>query len=219
MFDWLVEIEKPHTTDDRLEDGVLKIKRMESQSDPHIMSEVCQLFTSYSVIIGSDAMSQLPTPNEVAKNIIVNEIAPHYTDVKEIYINGVLRTINVRGLKPRSKRIIQDKLIEGIYPVVPDLYRSDNPNIATGKRDLKYFSICYEALSPLNTIETEKLRYFFQNTFFADSGSLFLAPIGWVIEDKLRESLTLRTFSVFARSIILVVDSTNYCVIGLDIYG
>jgi hypothetical protein len=217
MFDWLVEIEKPNTIEDCL-DGALEIKRMGSQSDTHDMSDVCQLFTAYSVIIGSDALSQLPTPSEIALNLIVTEISPHYTDVKEVYKNGVLRSINVRGLKPHSRKIIEEKLIKGIYPVVTDLYRNNNLNLATGKRNVKYFSVRNEVMSPLNTQETEKLNYFFQNTFFADSGSVLLAPTGWVLEDKLKDSLTLRTFTVFAHSLILVVDTKDNNVIGLDIY-
>ncbi|MCU6795125.1 hypothetical protein OB236_23745 [Paenibacillus sp. WQ 127069] len=66
MFEWLVEIEKPHTIEDSL-NGALKITRMDSQSDSHDMNEVCQLFSAYSVIIGDNALSQLPTPNEVVK--------------------------------------------------------------------------------------------------------------------------------------------------------
>jgi hypothetical protein len=62
-------------------------------------------------------------------------------DVKEVHINGVLRSINVMGLKPHSRKIIVEKLIEGIYPVVTDLYRNNNLNLATGKRNVKYFSV------------------------------------------------------------------------------
>ncbi|MCU6795124.1 hypothetical protein OB236_23740 [Paenibacillus sp. WQ 127069] len=116
-------------------------------------------------------------------------------------------------------KIIQEKLNKGIYPVVTDLYRNNNLNLATGKRDIKYYSVRNEAISPLITQETEKLEIFFQNTFFADTGSVFFSPTGWILEDKLRDSITLRTFSVFSRSIILVVDKKDNSVIGLDIYG
>ncbi|MFS0555106.1 hypothetical protein [Brevibacillus sp. 179-C9.3 HS] len=218
MFEWVEEVEEPQITCDNVS-GELKIRRVESTLEPHEMSEVCQLFAAYSVITGMDAMSQFPTPNEVAKNLILTEIVPHYTDVKEIYYDGVLQRINVHGIEPSSRKIIQDKLFQGIYPVVTDLYRSKNLNLATSTREVKYYRVRKEAIRPLYTRETEKVGYFFQHTFFAESGSVFLAPTGWTFENELRESFAIRTFCVFARSLILVVDTQDNCVIGLDIYG
>ncbi|UVI29324.1 hypothetical protein [Paenibacillus spongiae] len=71
----------------------------------------------------------------------------------------------------------------------------------------------------MHTQETEKIREFFQNSFFADSGSVFLVPTGWVLEEALQESLALRTFRAFAESLLLVVDAKDNRVVGLDLYG
>ncbi|WP_219837657.1 hypothetical protein [Paenibacillus sp. R14(2021)] len=131
----------------------------------------------------------------------------------------MLQSINVIGLKPNSRKLIENKLSDGIYPVVTDLYRNADLNLATGRRKLKYFSVRKEAIIPLNTLETEKLGDFFHNPFFADTGSVFLAPTGWVLEEKLRESVTIRTFIVFARLLILVVDSSDNRIVGIDIYA
>lgn len=218
MFEWLVEIEKPNQ-DESIYPSSLQMKVLESPLEPTDISEVGQLFAAYSVIIGSDAMTQIPTPNETSINLISTEIIPHYTNVKGVYNDGELQRINVRGLKPTSKMIIENKLKDGIYPVVTDLYRSDDLNLATGKRSLKYFSIQKADITPLITRETEKMHHFFQNTFFADTGSVFLSPTGWLLEEKLRESVAIRTFVVFANSIVLVVDEGDNRIVGLDIYA
>ncbi|TDF91319.1 hypothetical protein [Paenibacillus piri] len=173
MFDWLVEIEKPYSNESSYQSS-FKMKKFESPFEPTDISEVGQLFAAYSVIIGSDAMTQIPTPNETSINIISTEIIPHYTDVKGVYIDDVLQSINVKGLKLTSKIIIGNKLRGGIYPVVTDLYRNDDLNLPTGRRSLKYFSIRKKDIIPLITRETEKLEHFFNNTFFADTGSVFL---------------------------------------------
>lgn len=218
MFEWLVEIEKPNP-DESSYLSSFQMKRFESPLQPTDMSEVAQLFAAFSVIIGSDAMTQIPTPNETSINLINTEIIPHYTNVKGVYNDGVLQRINVRGLKQTSEMIIKNKLKDGIYPVVTDLYRSDDLNLATGRRSLKYFSIRKEDIIPLITRETEKLQHFFQNTFFADTGSIFLSPTGWLLEEKLRESVAIRTFVVFASSLVLVVDEGDNRIVGLDIYA
>ncbi|NRG47877.1 hypothetical protein HRF87_24455 [Bacillus sp. CRN 9] len=54
----------------------------------------------------------------------MEEVVPHYKVVKEIFIDGELKEINVFCLKDHSKRIIKELLLEGVYPVIPDLYRS-----------------------------------------------------------------------------------------------
>lgn len=218
MLEWLEEVEEPHNIEEDVS-GELHIRRLESTPAPHEMNEVCQLFAAASVITGIDVMSQFPTPNEVAKSLILTEIAPYYSDVKEIYYDGVLRRINVRGIKPSASKFIQDKLVQGIYPVVTDLYRSENFNHATGPREVKYYQVRKEAIHPLHTPETEKVGYFFRHTFFAETGSVFLSPTGWTLEDGLRESITIRTFYTFAQSLILVVDAQDNSVIGLDVYG
>lgn len=218
MFEWLVEIEKPYSNENSYQSS-FKMMKLESPFEPIDITEVGQLFAAYSVIIGSDAMTQIPTPNETSINIITTEIIPHYRDVKGVYNDGVLQRINVKGLKPTSKRIIENKLKDGIYPVVTDLYRNDDLNLATGRRSLKYFSIRKEEILPLITRETEKLEHFFHNTFFAKKGSVFFCPTGWILEEKLRESVAIRTFIVFASSLVLVVDASDNRIVGLDIYA
>lgn len=131
----------------------------------------------------------------------------------------MLRQINVKGLKPASKEMIINKLHDGIYPVVTDLYRSDDLNLATGRRRLKYFAIRQERIDPLHNRETEKLKDFFQSTYFADTGSVFLCPTGWLLEANLSESVAIRTFCAFANSTILVVDADDNRIVGLDIYA
>ncbi|MDB5052351.1 MAG: hypothetical protein JWM44_401 [Bacilli bacterium] len=218
MFDWLYEIEKPII---RLNDesGELRIKKINSEISLNQMSEVCQLFASFSVIIGSDALTELPTTNDDALNTIMNEIVPHYLDVKEIYIGGILRKINVRRLKRNSSKMIEELLSDGIYPVIPDLYRSNSPNLATEPRKLKYFSVRQELISQPHIMETEKIKNFFNNSFFAETGSVFITPTGWSLEENLKESITIRTFCTFANKIILVIDTKDRSVVGLDIHG
>ncbi|KXY31477.1 hypothetical protein [Bacillus sp. FSL K6-0067] len=58
------------------------------------------------------------------------------------------------------------------------------------------------------------ISYFFQKNSY-----ISLLPTGWILEDSLKESITIRSFCTFANKIVLVVDESNQEVISLDIYG
>ncbi|NHM33825.1 hypothetical protein [Neobacillus terrae] len=81
MFEWLCEIEKPFLPTNN-ENGELKIKRIELHNGLLNMSEVCQLFACFDMLLNEQALTSFPTPNEKAIRIILNEIVPHYEDVK-----------------------------------------------------------------------------------------------------------------------------------------
>ncbi|MFF5400343.1 hypothetical protein ACFY5J_23980 [Peribacillus butanolivorans] len=122
MFKWITEIDEPPFGFNN-ENSELSIKRIDSTVELNEMSPVCQLFASFDVILDDDSLTSLPTPNDNALETILNEVVPHYLDIKQIFIDGKLKEINVRCLKKESKKIVQDLLSNGIYPVIPDLYR------------------------------------------------------------------------------------------------
>jgi hypothetical protein len=217
MLEWITEIEKKYPSNN--ENGQLSIKRFNSTVELNEMSSVCQFFASFDVILDENALTVLPTPNDKALNIIMNEVVPHYIDVKQIFIDGKLKEINVRGLKEESKKIVKDLFLKGGYPVMLDLYRTNNLNLATGPRNLKHYLIKQQSLSPLHLSETETIREFLESTFFAEKGSIMLQPTGWKLDDTLKESVTIRAFSTFAKQIVLVVDDKDKSVVGLNIYG
>ncbi|MFD2043013.1 hypothetical protein ACFSTA_01685 [Ornithinibacillus salinisoli] len=218
MFEWLTEIKKPQLPF-HIDNGKLKIEKVESEISLSNMSEVCQFFASVDVIIGSDGLTILPTPTEYSFHTIMNEIVPHYLDVKKIFMNGKLKEINVSCLKEESKKIVEDLFPNNVYPVIPDLYRSNNLNIATKPRALKNYLVNQELIKPLHLKETENIREFFMSSFFAENGSIMLQPTGWKLDDDLKESITIRTFSTFAKRIVLLVDETDQSVVSLEIYG
>ncbi|WP_245805841.1 hypothetical protein [Bacillus alkalicellulosilyticus] len=218
MLKWITEIDEP-SSEFNNDYGELNIEIIETTNDLKEMSPVCQFFASFDVILETDSLLTLPTPNQNVLKKIMDEVVPHYRDIKQIIIDGELKEINVLGLKEESKRIVQYSLSNGIYPVISDLYRTKNLSLPTEPRDLKYYMVNQEMITPLQIDGTEEIRDFLKNTFFTDRGSIALQPTGWKLEDDLKESVTIRTFSTFAKQIVLVVDDNNMSVVGLDIYG
>ena len=218
MFEWISEIEEPILGSKEV-NGELRLKRIESKEDLFRINEICQLFASFDVILNENALTSFPTPNQKAKSIIMNDVVPHYVDVKQIFIDGKLKEINVRGLKEKSKKMIEDLLLNGIYPVVPDLFRSKSLEMRSYPKTLKYYTINKQYINELYIKETEDLFDFLNCSFFAENGSIMLQPTGWTLEDNLKESVTIRTFSSFAKQVVLVVNVSDKSVVGVDIYG
>ncbi|UOE95207.1 hypothetical protein [Alkalihalobacillus sp. LMS39] len=218
MYEWLTSIKEPEN-EMNFENGELEIVPINSTGVLTEMSEVCLFFASYDVLLKTDALATFPVPNEKALKMTMEEIVPHYSDVKQIFIDGKLTEINVRCLKDASKKMVQDKLSVGSYPVIPDLYRSKERDNFPISRKLNYFEVNQAQIEPLYLKETEKLQRFITYSFLAKYGSLSLQPKGWFLEEKLKESATIRLFSSFAKRMVLVVDDKDGNVVGLDIYG
>lgn len=155
------------------------------------------------VILEEDVYTSFPIPNDVTLNIVKNE----------------LHEIFMIGLKEGSKQTLKELLTNGIYPVVPDLYRSHSFNRIVGRRTLKYYSVAFDCIDPMFLIETQEIAYFLKHSFFEKEDCISLVPTGWFLEDSLKESIKIRSYCNFANKIVLVVDESNQEVFSLHIYG
>jgi hypothetical protein len=182
MFKWLEEINEPPFQVKR-NDGELKIKRLETTTvELNEMSPVFQFFASYDLILGQDSLTSLPTPNESALETILNEVVPHYSNVKQIFIDGKLKEINVMNLKESSKIMLKGLLLSNkIFPVIPDLYRTKKLNWTTKPRKLKYYLVRQDLIKPVHNKEAEQLGDFLKDSYFAESGSIMLSPTRWKV--------------------------------------
>ncbi len=218
MYDWLIEIEEQKYPSPTINEDFY-IKKISPVSSNTTLSPICQLFSGMDVILEEDVYTSFPITNDVALNIIKNELIPHYKNVKQVFINNELHEIFMIGLKEESKQTLKALLTNGIYPVVPDLYRSRSFNRIVGRRKLKYYSVLFNCIDPMFLIETQEIAYFLKHSFFEIEDCISLVPTGWLLEDSLKESILIRSFCTFANKIVLVVDESNQEVISLDIYG
>lgn len=218
MFDWLIEIDEPKYSESNIDEN-FHIKKIPTVSSTPNISPICQLFSGMDIILKEDVYTSFPITNDVTLNIVKNELTPHYKDVKQVFINNELHEIFMIGLKEESKQTLKELLTNGIYPVVPDLYRSCSFNRIVGRRTLKYYSVLFDCIDPMFLKETQEIAYFLKHSFFEKEDCISLVPTGWILEDSLKESITLRSFCTFANKIVLVVDESNQEVISLDIYG
>ncbi|HDR8184152.1 TPA: hypothetical protein QC116_006022 [Bacillus thuringiensis] len=218
MYDWLIEIEEQKYPAPTINEDFY-IEKASPVSSNTSLSPICQLFSGMDVILEEDVYTSFPITNDITLNIVKNELIPHYKDVNQVFINNELHEIFMIGLKEESKQTLKALLTNGIYPVVPDLYRSCFFNRVVGRRKLKYYSVLFDCIDPMFLKETQEIAYFLKHSFFQKEGCISLVPTGWFVKESLNDSITLRSFCTFANEIVLVVDESNQEVISLDIYG
>jgi hypothetical protein len=218
VYEWLKEIEEPIYTY-KEEPGELRIQSFQSNTSLYKMSYIFQIFASVNIIFNQDFLSSFPAPNSHALKIIHSEIVPHYSEVKQIFIDENLIKINVRFLKAESRKMLTNLLTSGIHPIVPDLYRNMEFNISPYPRKLKYYLVNKEEIKQKAFDGTEENSEFLRCSFFANNGLLSLMPSGWFLDDSLKESVTLQSLSTFAKQIILMVNENDNRVIAIYIYG
>ncbi|MGG0705527.1 hypothetical protein [Bacillus paramobilis] len=136
MYDWLIEIEEQKYPAPTISEDFY-IEKAPPISSNTSLRPICQLFSGMDVILEEDVYTSFPITNDITLNIVKNELIPHYKDVKQVYINNGLHGIFMIVLKEKSKQSLKALLTNGIYPVVPNLYRSCSFNKIIGRRTLK----------------------------------------------------------------------------------
>jgi hypothetical protein len=219
MFDWIIEIDEPKQTL-TIENGDFEIEYLPKQISLPNMNEVCQLLAAFHVIINNETLTIIPIKNKKTLDLVLTEITPHYSEVRKIIINNKVEEINLKDLKDESKKIFEKLSSDGIYPVIPDLYRDNKISRIRGSQsNIKFFSLVYEKITPLNIEGTVIVEKFFKDSFFAKDNFVSLTPTGWYLTNELKNSVTLRSFCTFATQIVLTVDLYDNSVLRLDIYG
>ncbi|SMQ81058.1 hypothetical protein SAMN05444673_4113 [Bacillus sp. OV166] len=152
-------------------------------------------------------------------DVIIKELVPHYKDVKQFFVHGKFKEIQLSELKKESKELVKGLLSQGYFPVVSDLYRVTESTQSTGKRNLKFFVVRKESVSPLILKENERFQQFVYNNSFQKNKPFVLQPVGWKFQEDLRDSITIRYFSNFAEQMILLVNTVDDSIRAIYIFG
>ncbi len=192
-----------------------EMKRMMTD-DPTEMSALGQYFTAASVWLSVDFTVAIPVLDEEVRERIMQEVAPHFAEVKQVVRKGRIETVYLRQLKPGSVKLFNDNQA-GILPVMKDLYRHHDigDRYAGRKRELVHYTVKVNALEPYEEDGAGELQALLRKAFFGEEVTDFgLLPLGWQFDDSLRHSLALRFLAGFAPNLTITVDQdTNEVVL------
>lgn len=189
--------------------------------DPAGMSALGQYFTAASVWLSGDLNFRvgIPVHNEEVRERVMNEVAPHFAEVKQWARKGRIETVYLQHLKPGSIKLF-DENKAGILLVMKDLYRHhDIGDRYTGhKRKLIHYTVKVDALEPYEEEGAGELQALLRKAFFGevvtDFGHL---PLGWQFDDSLRHSVALRFLAGFAPNLTITVDQGTNEVVMLHL--
>ncbi|SMQ80906.1 hypothetical protein SAMN05444673_4032 [Bacillus sp. OV166] len=196
------------------------VRLIKSEKSLNEISVICFFYAAPEVIL-EDHQSVLvfQDMNPWLQEVIMKELVPHYKVVKEFFVQGKFKEIQLSELKKESKELVKSLLSKGYYPVVSDLYRGTQSEQSTGPRNLKYFLIKKESVNPLELKENKRIQQFLLNESFQKNRPFFLKPVGWKLQEDLRDSITIRSFYNFAEKIVLLVNTVDDSIIGIYIFG
>lgn len=218
MLNWIEEF-KP-INNSRMEQPPLRrvhLKKISLEA-PSSMTELARFVSAGSVLLADNMMNGLSAKDETARNLIMNDIAPHFIDVKLVYVEGEVEAVNIQYLKEESKKRF-DSTSNGIIQVIHDLYRTRDMSVwkSEHRRELIQFAVKIHELDTYDIPHTEDLKEFLKRGYFDLGEEFCLIPTGWTLEEELKESITLRFFATFTPRITLFVDSSNGQVVMLQL--
>lgn len=226
MFSWIKEIHKEDVFGNRDENAIpihvpFKIEKLDAKESIYNMTVFAQFLNASSVLLPGNTSVQLEIENDEIYNLILKELVPHYEKVKVVLIDNRINTILMEQLKNDSVEIFRSMEQSGeLSPLIMDFYRSSERNLLGPhkmRRICRYFIVLLDKLEPMNLTGTDSLRKWIEDGYKQPNERLAFSPTGWVLEDELQKSVSLRFFASFCPSLLLVVDADDMKVIGLDI--
>ncbi|KAI7255709.1 hypothetical protein KC345_g11090, partial [Hortaea werneckii] len=154
-------------SDEMLERGADFTGRMEPQPQPSGMTALAQYFIAAGVWLSEDYYLSIPMRNEEAGKQVLEEVTPHFAEVRQYGSDGVVTELVLKQLKPASRALFLATSTD-VLPVMQDLYRHHD----TGgwenavKRTVVYFTVNAAELVPYEGEEMKELQTVLRKLYF-----------------------------------------------------
>lgn len=193
-----------------------RMERVDDLPDPTSMTALGQFYAAACLGHSDSVVIDLPVPDSETEQLILNEIASHFADVRRISVENEGNSIRMMQLKPGS-RLLCEAAVMGAMPIFKDLYRhSSTVSLYQGKRrTLLLFSIETSRLEPYVDEDLNPLNHLLCKAYLNSGKEYNVTPRGWILNEDLCESIALRFFAGFSPSITLYVDEDTNEVVML----
>lgn len=156
---------------DRLTD--FHVNRLTMDKPPSGMTALGQYFIASSVLDDQSFAQVIPVQDEAIRAILMEQVAPHFTVVREAGHEGVIESFFLEQLRPESK-ILFEETKTGILPVIQDLYRHKDmsSHYHEGKRQLIHYPVNLELLTPYDAPDVQELQTLLRKFYFKSGESV-----------------------------------------------
>ncbi|MFS0783084.1 hypothetical protein [Bacillus sp. 1P06AnD] len=214
-MDWLKEIsEEEYWNLQRESKDVTRpeIKVISNQQEGNNITEIAQFIIAPSLIYNTDVLSYFPITNKSVYNIIKDEVYPHFKVIQELKFSGELRAVQVKSVKNTS--LEQFKAFKyQVHPYIQELYFKNpfhkmNSHFQISKKLLFYEVIKDGIISQVRKEDT--LLSFIKKTYLDNNNSCYtIQPIGWKLDENLRNSKVISELSNIANKVIICIDNES----------
>jgi hypothetical protein len=219
LFDWIEESMPTNRSAKQILGRRFNLKKVSLES-PAYMTELARLLSAGSALLSDNMMNVYSAKDETVRYLIMNDIAPHFEDVKIVYVEDEIDVVNMQYLKEESKKMF-DSTNNGIIQVIHDLFRNNDMSVWTDgkKRELTRYSVKLNELDKYDIDNINDIQDFFTKGYFDLNEEFGFIPTGWTFVDELKESKALRFFATFIPTITLVVDLSDKQVVMIQLSG
>lgn len=186
-------------------------ERLTSPDVQNDMSLLGQFFVAPRVLIDGRTPVQIPLFDNEIREIVLQEIAPHFTSCKIMHFQGETKTIGLlTGVKPSSQELFLQLRKEGcLHPVIADLFRDGKPTDESIPSAYTLCEINKESVGVSEPKGFSELWSFFCNTTIKEEGHFTAVPIGWEFGEHLTNSLYVQALNAVSSHIRMYVDTES----------
>lgn len=187
------------------------ISIVETESkEPQSISFIAQFFLA-PLIYDKNSLLSIPLTNEQIKNISIDDLSPHFRQVKIIKNQEIDWKINLQDLKRESylmyTQLTRDDLI---HPIIKDLffktYGFENQNITNPSN---FFKIKKNGVKSVPNSQFSKIWEFISKSFFITDDTFVLSPTNWYLSNSLLDSPAIQYFNSTNKNIFIKISSDN----------
>jgi hypothetical protein len=216
MFDWLSTY-VPENKENKFVQRPFYLKRIHV-NEPSSMNELAVFFIAGSVILTDNMMVSLSVKKPHARELILNDVATHFKEVKLVYFDDQVEVINMQYIKQESKAIFYNNK-SMFMEIVRDLFRTKDMNnwITPARRALSRYTINADKIETLDIPNTQDVKRYITAEYIDQEQPLAFTPTGWKVEEDLKHSIFIRYMAAFVPKINLFMDMDKNEVISLEL--
>lgn len=194
------------------------LRKFNFEQPPSSINEIALFFLAGSVILDESMMLSLYAKSDSVQKTIMNDIAPHFEDVKIVYVENEIEIINMQQIKCKSV-LLFNKSDSEVIEIIKDLYRTNDMSVwkPEGIRETSHYAVNKEKLDKRNCSVFVELQRFITEAYMDIGEPLVLFPTGWNLEDGLIKSPFLVFMASFVPIITLLVDDSNNQVVAVKL--
>src|SRR5690554_2457373 len=138
MFEWARKF-TPVYEEQHVLHKQFNLKKVTFGQSPSSISDLAVFFLAGSVILDERMLVALYAKSEMAQRMILENIAPHFEDVKVVYVEDEIEIINMQYVKSESVALFNNNNSK-LMVIFKDLYRTNDMSVwkPKMKREISY---------------------------------------------------------------------------------